>query len=152
MRRGRAVLSFTNVACAEIRQRCSERDQPDMLRFPHFVGTIDTFLWRYLLRPYIEPNRRRHRIVSWDRVNAVVTVPAQPYDHKIRLSDFQFRHDLVLQRQGVVLESLPLVVALSGSGLVDSSPVRPVVDVCLRVVRVGLLGPEPTDFVTGQRN
>jgi DNA helicase-2/ATP-dependent DNA helicase PcrA len=94
VRRGRAVLSFTNVACAEIRQRCSERNGPDMLRFPHFVGTIDTFFWRYLLRPFIEPNRRRHRIDSWDRVNAVVTISAQPYDHKIRLSDFQFRHDL----------------------------------------------------------
>jgi superfamily I DNA/RNA helicase len=93
-RRGRALVSFTNVACAEIVQRCADSRRDDLLRFPHFVGTIDTFLWRYLVRPFIEPDRLRHRIDTWDRINAVVTVKGQTYDHKIRLSDFQFHHDL----------------------------------------------------------
>ena len=94
VRQGRALVSFTNVACAEIQQRCTESTQGNLLQFPHFVGTIDTFLWRYLVRPYIEPDRRRHRIDSWGRINAVVSVRGQSHDHKIRLSDFQFRHDL----------------------------------------------------------
>jgi hypothetical protein len=124
-RRGRALVSFTNVACAEIRQRCSDQDRPDMLRFPHFVGTIDTFFWRYLLRPFIEPQRRRHRIDSWDRVNAVVTVDAWPYDHKIRLSDFQFHHDLAT---GICTAQLQqsnrtraVVAKLTGDGLLSKA-------------------------------
>src|SRR6266536_104875 len=82
-RRGRALVSFTNVACAEIVQRCTDSGQDDLLRFPHFVGTVDTFLWRYLVRPFIEADRRRHRIDTWDRINAVVTVKGPIYEHKI---------------------------------------------------------------------
>jgi superfamily I DNA/RNA helicase len=92
-RRGRALVSFTNVACNEIHQRCHEAGRPDLLQFPHFVGTIDTFIWRYLVRPFIPADRYRHRIDSWDRINATVSVTGKR-DYKIRLSDFQFRREL----------------------------------------------------------
>lgn len=92
-RRGRALVSFTNVACNEIHQRCHDAGHVDLLRFPHFVGTIDTFIWRYLVRPFITAERYRDRIDSWDRINATVTVKGKR-EYKLRLSDFQFRHDL----------------------------------------------------------
>ena len=92
-RRGRALVSFTNVACNEIHQRCHDAGHPDLLRFPHFVGTIDTFIWRYLVRPFISEDRYRFRIDSWDRINATVSVWGTR-EHKVRLSDFQFRRDL----------------------------------------------------------
>ncbi|WP_167305386.1 UvrD-helicase domain-containing protein [Saccharomonospora piscinae] len=124
-RRGRALVSFTNVACAEIQQRCTEKARGDLLRFPHFVGTVDTFLWRYLVRPFIEPDRRRHRIDSWDRINAVVTVPARPHDHKIRLSDFQFRHDLNTGRCIAQIQQsnrvYPVLNRLKAEGLVQQA-------------------------------
>ena len=47
--RGVALLSFTNAAIDEATKRCSDR--PDLLRAPHFVGTFDTFLHRYIVTP-----------------------------------------------------------------------------------------------------
>lgn len=47
--RGVALLSFTNAAIDEATARSSDR--PDLLRAPHFVGTFDTFLHRYIVTP-----------------------------------------------------------------------------------------------------
>jgi DNA helicase II / ATP-dependent DNA helicase PcrA len=88
-RRGRAVASFTNVACNEIRQRCHELSRPDLVRFPHFVGTIDTFIWLYMVRPFLPADRTWRRIDSWDRIRASVAVP-----EKIPLSAFLFRDQI----------------------------------------------------------
>lgn len=46
---GVALLSFTNAAIDEARRRCA--DTPHVLRVPHFVGTFDTFLHRYIVTP-----------------------------------------------------------------------------------------------------
>ena len=43
---GRAVVSFTNVACDEVTRRCRQAGKPELVSFPNYVGTIDTFLWR----------------------------------------------------------------------------------------------------------
>lgn len=48
-RRGVALLSFTNAAIDEARKRCAE--VPELLRAPNFVGTIDSFINRYLVGP-----------------------------------------------------------------------------------------------------
>ncbi|MGW3728712.1 UvrD-helicase domain-containing protein [Streptomyces sp. NPDC000851] len=66
-RRGRAIVSFTKVAGAEIRKRCAEAGLPELTRFPHFVGTFDTFVWRHLVRPYIRNTDGRvwQRLESW---------------------------------------------------------------------------------------
>lgn len=48
-RRGVALLSFTNAAIDEARARCV--DTPDLLAAPNYVGTIDGFINRYLVRP-----------------------------------------------------------------------------------------------------
>src|SRR5947208_2345973 len=44
---------------------------------------------------------------------------------------------LARQRQSGMFEALSLVVASAGPGLVQASPVRPVMDVCFGVGRVG---------------
>ncbi len=44
---GLAALSFTNVAQNEIANRLGGR-----LRWPHFVGTLDSFLLRFVVRPF----------------------------------------------------------------------------------------------------
>jgi DNA helicase II / ATP-dependent DNA helicase PcrA len=52
-RKGIALLSFTNAAVDEVRTRCSER--ADALLAPHFVGTFDSFINRFITRPqYIQ--------------------------------------------------------------------------------------------------
>jgi len=51
---GIAALSFTRVAGDEIRKAVGHE-----LGHPHFVGTIDAFLFRYVIRPHLS------RVFSW---------------------------------------------------------------------------------------
>ena len=51
-RRGVAVLSFTNAAATEIEEKA--RDVGGDLTPPNFIGTIDSFLRRFLVVPYIK--------------------------------------------------------------------------------------------------
>lgn len=51
-RRGVAVLSFTNAAATEIEERA--RNVGGDLTPPNFIGTIDSFLRRFLVVPYIK--------------------------------------------------------------------------------------------------
>jgi superfamily I DNA/RNA helicase len=48
-RRGVALISFTNVAITAAYERC--RDHPELLKAPNFVGTIDSFINRYIVGP-----------------------------------------------------------------------------------------------------
>jgi DNA helicase II / ATP-dependent DNA helicase PcrA len=48
-RKGIALLSFTNAAIDEVKGRCG--DMPDALKAPHFVGTFDSFINRFISRP-----------------------------------------------------------------------------------------------------
>jgi len=50
---GIAVLSFTNVAWQEIEKTYSEVFQVgERISFPHFLGTIDSFINKYIFLPY----------------------------------------------------------------------------------------------------
>lgn len=67
-RRGVALLSFTNAAVDEARSRCA--NTPHLLRAPHFIGTIDSFLHRYIVTP-TETRRLGHLPSyrrSWDEL------------------------------------------------------------------------------------
>lgn len=46
---GVALLSFTNAAVDEAKRRCAS--SPELLAAPHFVGTIDAFLHRFIVTP-----------------------------------------------------------------------------------------------------
>lgn len=48
-RKGIALLSFTNAAIDEARRRCLGR--PQLLNVPHFVGTFDGFINRFITSP-----------------------------------------------------------------------------------------------------
>lgn len=66
--RGVALVSFTNAAVDEARSRCASA--PYLLRAPHFVGTIDGFLHRFIVTP--AETRRLGRVPtyrsSWDEL------------------------------------------------------------------------------------
>ena len=53
VRQGRAITSFTRVAASEINRRCMTADRLDLTGHPHFIGTLDTFLWQHLVRPFL---------------------------------------------------------------------------------------------------
>ncbi|MET7685758.1 UvrD-helicase domain-containing protein [Streptomyces sp. NPDC005423] len=94
-RAGRALLSFTNVASDELRDRCSG-NRPDLTAFPHFIGTFDSFLWRYLVRPFLPAAPPWQHVLSWDQVPAAVVGP-----RKVPLSSFRFSYDPATRQTGV---------------------------------------------------
>lgn len=55
-RKGIALVSFTNAAVEEVRNRCVDRQ--DAMKAPHFVGTFDGFIARYLVAPSTAPSSR----------------------------------------------------------------------------------------------
>lgn len=67
-RQGRAVVSFTKTAAAEVGRRCVREGRPDLAEFPHFIGTFDGFLWTHVVRPHIksQSGRRWRRLESWN--------------------------------------------------------------------------------------
>lgn len=65
VRQGRAITSFTRVATAEVQRRCAAAGRLDLTGHPHFVGTLDTFLWLHLVRPFLPPDRIWRRMESW---------------------------------------------------------------------------------------
>lgn len=68
-RRGIALISFTNAAVDEVRRRCGT--QEEALRAPHFVGTFDTFIHRFIVTPlYVKAYRKPNYVQSWTDVSA----------------------------------------------------------------------------------
>ncbi|MGY4958565.1 UvrD-helicase domain-containing protein [Streptomyces nigrescens] len=67
-RRGIALISFTNAAVDEARRRCG--NQLKALRAPHFVGTFDTFIHRFIVTPlYVKAyNQKPNYVQSWQDV------------------------------------------------------------------------------------
>ena len=49
---GIAVLSFTNVAWQEIEKKCAEKFNISKITYPHFLGTIDSFVNKYIFLPF----------------------------------------------------------------------------------------------------
>ncbi|QKV80779.1 UvrD-helicase domain-containing protein [Amycolatopsis sp. Hca4] len=122
---GRAVLSFTNVACSEVARRCHQAGVPELAAFPNYVGTIDTFLWRYLVRPFLKHGRLWHRIDSWDRIDAAVEVGTGPNRHKVFLNDFHWSRDLDASQCTASLQPKKRAIksynALSRLGMLDAA-------------------------------
>lgn len=78
---GVALLSFTNAAIDEARRRCA--DTPEALRVPHFVGTFDTFLHRYVVTPdvTVTTGKAPRYFQSWEELPGgqhVLRLPKKP--------------------------------------------------------------------------
>lgn len=69
-RAGIATLSFTNVAHEEISRQLQELGLPAIPSYPHFLGTIDSFINTWIFLPYghlLMQCGRRPRLVGSDR-------------------------------------------------------------------------------------
>jgi ATP-dependent DNA helicase UvrD/PcrA len=64
-RKGIGLLSFTTAAVDEVKARCGDR--PDALVVPHFVGTFDAFINRFITKPsYAQQYGQTPRFIeSW---------------------------------------------------------------------------------------
>ena len=74
-RKGIALVSFTNAAIDEVKGRCAER--PEALRAPHFVGTFDSFINRFITElPYVSEYGKTPQFVeTWEGKPTSFRVP-----------------------------------------------------------------------------
>lgn len=67
-----AFLSFTNAAISELELRLHKGGLLPSPTFPHFVGTFDSFLWRFLVAPFGTPGCDRPLRLIPDKGQRVV--------------------------------------------------------------------------------
>lgn len=97
---GRAIVSFTRVATSQIRTRAAQLDRLDLVEHPHVFTTLDGFLWRFLVRPFlpvVDGKPPWQRLDSWRQAPRqhrrfdYVPDPAQPRTrYPFDLTDFSF--------------------------------------------------------------
>jgi len=105
-RRGVALLSFTNIASDTALSRCL--DEPSLFKPPHFIGTLDTFVHRYIVTPAITSTlgKTPTYLSSWRDF---------PYDIQHVL------HDARYQGQGFSIDNFTIspdgIISLNEAGL-----------------------------------
>lgn len=72
---GLAILSFTNVAIDEINERY-EKETNEKIVYPHFIGTIDSFINKYIFLPF------GHLVMNCKKRPILVGEPYAPWHHK----------------------------------------------------------------------
>lgn len=115
LRGGRALISFTRTARDQMQSRCVAEGHPELAQFPHFIGTLDSFIWQFLVAPYRPVGPLGKPLESWANLpKATVTVKGRD----ISLSAFTFTLDLDRRREDVVApgegSSAARVIASSG--------------------------------------
>jgi len=101
-RKGIAVLSFTNSAVDEFKERCRSYGILERLLYPSFIGTFDGFLNHFLLMPFGIPGCPHRPVIvdSWDGIEVT---------HGI---------------QGIAARPVPLSRFDAATGRIDLSAVR----------------------------
>lgn len=69
---GIAVLSFTKVALDEISKNYEEKSGNSKVPYPHYVGTLDSFINRFIFLPH------SHLVIGYDKKTTFV---GKPYSH-----------------------------------------------------------------------
>ncbi|QEV56511.1 hypothetical protein CP981_37425 [Streptomyces platensis] len=83
------MISFTRVARDQMARRCRLAGRADLVQAPHFIGTLDSFLWEFLVRP-LRPAQPAPRLLeSWAGVKA----PVQGLDRELGLHRFPLTVD-----------------------------------------------------------
>lgn len=49
---GIAILSFTNIACDEIKDKYRNISDGKFIQYPHFLGTVDSFIYKYIFEQF----------------------------------------------------------------------------------------------------
>jgi ATP-dependent DNA helicase UvrD/PcrA len=96
LRHGRALVSFTRAAATQMRRRCHREGRPEATAFPHYIGTVDAFIWDILTEPHRRADSPLQLLDSWDRVQAVVKL-----DRQVPLSAFTFQRDPQAGRESI---------------------------------------------------
>ncbi|MGY6545163.1 MAG: UvrD-helicase domain-containing protein [Cyclobacteriaceae bacterium] len=98
--KGIAALSFTNVACEEIADKLKvDFDVKQKIGYPHFLGTLDSFINQYIFMPYghlVMGCKQRPELVgepysTWS-INRYARDPHQYFDK----TTFDFNDNLIM--------------------------------------------------------
>lgn len=89
LRKGRALISFTRVARDQMARRCRQAGRADLVQAPHFIGTLDSFLWEFLVKPLRKADPVPRLLESWASVKALV----EGADREISLHRFPMTLD-----------------------------------------------------------
>ncbi|MFG2994874.1 UvrD-helicase domain-containing protein [Streptomyces sp. NPDC048257] len=89
LRQGRALISFTRVARDQMALRCRQAGRADLVQAPHFIGTLDSFLWEFLVKPRRAAQPVARLLESWASIKA----PVQELDREISLHRFPMTLD-----------------------------------------------------------
>ena len=78
-RHGVAVLSFTNSAVEEFRERCAAAGLNLLLRHPNFIGTLDAFVRHFIVLPSFASSSTTRPIIldSWDALGIEIRLTGQ---------------------------------------------------------------------------
>ncbi|MDT8398410.1 MAG: ATP-dependent helicase [Pseudomonadales bacterium] len=78
-RRGLAVLSFTNSAVDEFRDRCRTAGLTPLLKHPSFMGTLDAFVRHFVVLPGCAATSTTRPIIldSWDTLGIEIRLSGQ---------------------------------------------------------------------------
>jgi DNA helicase II / ATP-dependent DNA helicase PcrA len=112
LRQGRALISFTRTARDQMAERCRAEGRAEMAAFPNFIGTMDSFLWEFLVLPYLPGDRTWRLFDSWSALRADVQQP----DRKIPLDAFTFTYDPQTGVESVPEDKLDESAARTRSG------------------------------------
>lgn len=79
LRRGVAVLSFTNSAVDEFRERCQAAGLAPLLKHPSFMGTLDAFVRHFVVLPGCAATSTTRPIIvdSWDTLGIEIRLAGQ---------------------------------------------------------------------------
>jgi len=117
LRGARALVSFTRTARDQMKARCITERHPELARFPHYIGTLDGFIWQFLVSPYLQVPQPEQLLESWAQLpKAEVKLG----ERAVALSAFTFTLDPDTGREdvdrSVSIQARPFEVAL-GSGV-----------------------------------
>ncbi|WP_404273746.1 UvrD-helicase domain-containing protein [Yersinia intermedia] len=78
-RHGVAILSFTNSAVDEFRERCLAAGLDTLLKYPSFMGTLDAFVRHFVVLPSSMATSQTRPIIldSWDTLGIEIRLSGQ---------------------------------------------------------------------------
>lgn len=89
---GIAVLSFTKVALEEISKNYEEKSGNSKVPYPHYVGTLDSFINKFIFLPH------SHLVMGYDKKPTFV---GKPYSHWSGSNDYdKFFDKLTFSKDG----------------------------------------------------
>ena len=89
-RQGVSVLSFTNSAVEKFKEKCASEGILEKLKFPSFIGTFDSFIWKLIALPAMQsiPDITPRLMESWGEIYINIKGDKRISDRGIPLSKF----------------------------------------------------------------